>query len=367
MRSTFLGLSPPEIDLLRAMTEVTNAPSPFAIAPSKFREVQVSVKTELERSPALLQRPLVALAKARDRAMKGQSLHNETDVSRISDAMRSLRIIDLQKSELLASIFILCRCLVDYELMLNGRSAHIIYRNVLTRLKDSPLYNGSGATFSHDGLSLVWMDALESILRRRVPAFSCVFPDENDDIVYVDGFTGVSRTLLPLIYEICRLGALSDADAAVFDQVERDIRAWKPIYPAEGLSEAEIILLRTHANMYKLALLLILQQYHGARATGMAEATDILQFAKFCIQNVGYIPPYTMVPLFVAGLELRDENVRVELLKCMASSPGATKHIPYIRMIEFMKHFWSYRRGNSEANWLKLLNELPVFNITPYT
>jgi hypothetical protein len=365
MRSTFMSLSPPEIDLLRAMTEVTDVPSPFAIAPSKFREVQVSIKTELERSPALLQRPFVALAKARDRAMKGQSLHNETDVSRISEAMRSLRIFDLHKSELLASIFILCRCLVDYELMLNGRSAHIIYRNVLTRLKEIPSYVGSWAISSHDGLSLVWMDALESLLRRRVPAFPPSFMNEHDDNVYVDGFTGVARTLLPLIYESCRLRALSNANTVDFGQIGQDITAWRPVYPAEGLSAAEIVLLRTHANMYKLALLLIVKQYQNAGPAETADAIDILQYAKLCIQDVGYIPPYTMVPLFVAGLELEDEDMRVELLKYMASTPGAFKHIPYIRMIEFMKHFWSYRKENNEADWLKLLNELPAFNITP--
>ncbi|ETS80270.1 hypothetical protein PFICI_07799 [Pestalotiopsis fici W106-1] len=363
MRNALEGLSPPEVDLLRAMTQVTDGPNPLAIAPSRFREVQVSIKTELERSPALLQRPLVTLWKAYGRLRMGQAVHNDTDVSRISDAMRSLRITELHDPELLASIFVLCRCLVDYELLYNGRSAHIIYRNVLTRLKQSPLYDASGSMLTHDGLSLVWMDAIESLLRRRVPALPCTFPDGNG---YVDGFTGVAKTLLPLIYEICRLGAASNVEAVLFDQIKRNVTAWSPIYPTEeGLSEAEIILLCTHANMYKLTLLLILQQYQDTVPARTAEAADILQYARLSIQKVGYITPYSMMPLFIAGLELGLEDDQEKLLECMASIPSSAKHKPYIRMIDFMKHFWIRRREDSAASWLLLLDQMPAFNITP--
>lgn len=355
-----MGLSPAEFEDLKTMTQIFDVSSRSAVAPSKFAEMQASTNTQLASAPALLQRPFVAMWKAIGQMIRGQSVHDSTDVARINDAMHSLRIADIHNYEAVGSIIILCRCLVSYEQLYTGRSAHVIYRYVLERLRPWKDF-----LQTNDGLFLVWMDTVECLVRRRIPVFKCSF----DDTEYVDGFTGVARTILPLLYEICCLGATFKEKAtlqqASINRIERDIRAWEPICPPKGLAEAEMISICTHATMYKTAALLILQQYQFPERTVSEEVRNMLKHAEYCIQKIGYTPPYTMAPLFIAGLQLDDASDRKRLLECMTSIPGAAISTPYEKMIGFLKNLWDIQKASSTVTWYDFLDHMPPFNIPP--
>lgn len=317
--------------------------------------------TQLQSAPLLLQDPYRAVARVFLRTVTHQDPRHEAELSKCASALESLRKIQIRKAEDVSSCLALGLSLMTFQRLISGASASTICRYTLSLVQ--PWYQTvwDDPRISMELTCLVLFDTVQSLFRRRVP----VLRYRVRDPFMVDRNVGACASLLPLLYDLCVLGASVCGEGhehappnTSFGQLQRAIADWMPVFQEDTLrdfSDAETLLLMTQARLHRSAALLSLhrlQHPFGERDEEAAIISRSMMIELITCQTVaGRLPPNMVFPILVAGAEAVDLHDRHRIRFLISAINGAAFY-PFISNLHgLLAGIWA-SRGSSDGQFL---------------
>ncbi|OJJ56255.1 hypothetical protein ASPSYDRAFT_407924 [Aspergillus sydowii CBS 593.65] len=220
-------------------------------------------------------------------------------------------------------------------------------------------------------ICLLFIDTTTAFINRRVP----IIRSQPRRPGVIDRFAGLCCDLLPSLYGACVVLATGEdakgtLDIQAWNDVYEQVKDWKlqiPLRMMAILTSNERTIFLTQAYAYRLVTLLIL---HQARYSAdlhckvRAEYTEqILSHMERCLLLVGEPPPHTLLPIFVAAMDLSTQIKGNRALQVLQSCRGAS-YYPYTRRLYGMcSEFWSQRDAGGSSDWLTYLDQFHPLNI----
>ncbi|SPO06429.1 uncharacterized protein DNG_09119 [Cephalotrichum gorgonifer] len=305
---------------------------------------------------------------------------------------RTTPITSLSKTELW-SMTTLGTGILTFDLLDSGLNAHSISRNTLVLvdqyfgLSKSPQHPVQGAAAFLDELGptlipLVLMDTYNCIIRRQIPVFNFRLPCIKD----LDGYIGLCRPLLPLLFNICcisqKLARLSTdvpgaghvpaEDDTLKRELEEELDAaeftlllWNPSVPdrfRSCLSVQETGILELQAKIYVQAVLLVIHRLRYPFGREDNHALVMSNSIRAGIEQILAIPtPSTsggvdegagshgrsrfdyrlFFPLFVAAVEITDSESRDAMIQTLHRIIFVQLYEEITTMaVEALAYFW---------------------------
>ncbi|OAL49789.1 hypothetical protein IQ07DRAFT_631794 [Pyrenochaeta sp. DS3sAY3a] len=283
----------------------------------------------------------------------------DTHFARSAVGLRKLRGATVTKSEV-APCLTLGMSLATFELITSGKYVHSITRFTLSLVH--PLYSficGDPGLHSQ-ALSLIFMDTLECLLRRRIP----IIRYKECEVSVVDRLVGLCAPLLPIIHDICyyaymmnesQMKGTQELHLAELDRLVEMVTNWEPRpFPAEmaaRLSAQEKIHLLSHARAFKKAITLVIHRlkYPFGVEDSKANMLSTEIFAEFGIDlcqetgNERKTMPQTMVPWMIAAFEVTHPERRYRLLHMELPTSREILRLPAARMKDTVQGVWMRR------------------------
>lgn len=279
--------------------------------------------------------------------------------ARSAVGLRKLRSATVTMSEV-AACLTLGMSLATFELITSGNYVYSITRFTLSLVH--PLYSFvcDDPELHSQALSLIFMDTMECLLRRRIP----IIRYKECEVSVVDRLVGLCAPLLPIIHDICyyaytmkesQMKRIQEPPLAELDRLEEIVTNWEPRpFPAEmaaRLSAQEKVDLLSHARAFKKAMALAIHRLKYPFGVEDSKAnmlsTEIL--AEFGIdlcqgtRNERKTMPQTMVPWMVAAFEVTQPESRSRLLHMALPTSREILRLPAARMKDTVQRVWMQR------------------------
>jgi hypothetical protein len=223
-----------------------------------------------------------------------------------------------------AVIVLLGQALLVYNTLIPAMATQTITRGTLLTVKMWYPDLTKHANFDAVTLTPVLIDTIDCLIRREIP----VIQVSDLGRCVVDRFLGVNASLLPLLYELCErsykakregaeYGGTCCADADVYSELERKIRAWSPELPSDFFTKYsawEVTVMLAQARAYRIAALLVIHRLRFPLGFGNLYAQG---YAKDILRELSIMkdwPPDAATgvafdfPLLVATLELPEQG-----------------------------------------------------------
>ncbi|KAK2608840.1 hypothetical protein QQS21_002553 [Conoideocrella luteorostrata] len=332
----------------------------FLLGPSFCNAHRDTIFNELRKSPALLQDAYVACVLCVPRP--GEDLSGFATEERINSSyrrassalakLRSLRVEDVQD---LSSCLALGGSILTVVLCFGGRDSLVICSQVLSLIK--PVYESQVGEIPEADLGfltcLVMCETTECLLQTMLPTLQ-YRPQAVDSHGFVDRYVGLCGTLLPYLYDLCKISYamlhnIELEPAQRLDHIQSILEAWRPTVPANfadnfTASEVTNILCQVHV-MQQAALLIVHRLRHpfGAeQAAALAMANNILRQLETAKLVAGRTPRCIDFALMVACLEISDGKERSMQLRS-ASSIAAYSPMFIKRSESLLTAIWKAR------------------------
>lgn len=329
--------------------------------------------------PELVQEGLLACAGAVFRCRSKMSGFDDVDMARSAVALRKLRYVPVAV-ENLEAILTLGNLLATYELLTSSQTAHAITRFTLSLIQ--PVYYAQpNVEMLTELISLVFLDIVESLVRREIP----IIKFRVEDLTVIDRFVGLCCPLLPILYELCEIGYTygsggpkNELEKTMLDEhiksLDCKLSAWRPTPPpgfTDTFNSKDSIFLLTQARVYRTAGLLILHRlqhpFGDEDELAMRYSYYILSESALCVDLLSSTNtiPKTLFPWMIAGLELTNPDERQGFLTQVPAEDREIMAMPIARMKEFAKYVWAARDQGTGISWFDLVASAPPFSVVP--
>lgn len=309
----------------------------FVLGPSFCNAHRKTLFNQICKSPALLQDAYVACVLSvplpgEDPSGSLSEQRLDSSYRRASVALAKLRSFKVEDVQDVSSCLALGGSILTFVLRFGGKDSLAICSRVLGLIR--PIYESQTSRMPEVDLAflpcLIMCETTECLLQTELPTLK-FRPQHVDTPEYVDRYVGLCGTLLPHLYDLCKLShamSLSTQTVLMRDlqHLESSIEAWRPTVPAEfansyTTSEVTNILCQTHV-MQQAALLIIhrLQYPFGTeQKDAMHMANNILRQLEVARSVAGRTPRSIDFAVMVACLELSDGKERSEQLQNASS------------------------------------------------
>ncbi|KAL2826685.1 hypothetical protein BDW59DRAFT_171767 [Aspergillus cavernicola] len=330
------------------------------------------IRSRVAEAPALLLSPYVAVSRVFLRCNANQTPCSDADWSTCASALQTLRSARITQSEHVGSFLSLGMSLVTFHRLISGISASTICRFTLSLIRSLYYSDQLSESDTTELLCLIFLDTTQSLFRARVP----VIEYRVKDPFRVDQHAGLCGPLLPLLYQVCLLGAAirsgdeKNIPLSYFDKLKEELNAWSPTMSQSALerfSEEETLLLITQANLHRTGALLFLHRLRYPFGERDEEGEDlsrsIVDDMERCLAVAGQYPPNITLILLVAGAEVHDMIGRQKILLLISRILGSNFY-PFITNLRlFLWRVWTGRDHGRMQYLFQLFEEDPELSI----
>ncbi|KXX77837.1 hypothetical protein MMYC01_206974 [Madurella mycetomatis] len=295
----------------------------------------------------------------------------------------------LEMTDLLSAIT-LGLGIITFDLLDSGLHAHSICRFTLglaERFHTATQPRARIPDLDSALTPLVFMDICNCIIQRQVPVYRLEMEQQNDKSQAVDRYIGLCGSLLPHLFDICHLsyqlgrctnGNTRTADVVRDLQAIRDaIQCWEPPIPVHfvlGSTFDEVRVVKTQAEVYRTAALIIIHRLHFGFGIRDEEARQLASTVLEKIDRIyrhqrspsnGAEPPFEYrlgLPFLVAAVELKDGGNRASALERLARVVSR-KMYPKVseRLRQGLVSVWEARDRGYCGHWFDLVSSMPKF------
>lgn len=348
--------------------------SPFAFGDSFFPTSQKTIYVILQLSAPILTEGYLAFLGLMTNYQKSPVIRrSEPDILKAAKGLQCLRSVKISHDYDAACALFLGQTMYVFNVLTTPHSstAHAIVRSALIsakpwlpRLVQAPIMDTITMT-------PILVDTVECLVHREIPIIRL----DPQPRVLVDRYLGLCATLLPHLYDICvcsntlkREGPAvgSELHSVMHDQldeIEEKIRRWRPQTPSglfDSYGQHAVLAMVTHANVYRLAALLILHRLRyplgieDGAAWKLANGifSELSFFAKSAV-NVNEVTAFPVVfPLTMAMFEIHGPGE--DLVERLASF--TIQGVCLARLQEFVKLARATRESGYEGIWFDLVD-----------
>lgn len=364
--------------LLQSMGSMDHFQRYFILGPSFSDYFQSLGKRRFFEFPELVRESSLACAGAVFHARSKKSGFDDINFVRSAVGLRKLRTANVTKTD--AGAFLtLGLTLTTFDLITSGTSAHAITRFTLSLVH--PLYPliYMDPGLDSEALCLIFMDTVESLLRRQIP----VIRYRVQNALLVDRLVGLCATLLPIMYDVCQFAYESnhkspspaqESSSVTFDHLNKLVASWKPQPPPDLLtkfSSQEVICLLSHARVFRAAVSLVLHRLQHPFGiedqTATRLSTEILSECANYSSIVGEADklPQTLFPWMVAAFEVKSPWEREMLIQQELSTTREILTLPTAKMKDCVRFVWTMRDASHVCSLFSVLEQAPAY-ITPF-
>lgn len=326
-------------------------------------------------------------------------------------ALTTLRRLNPSSLMDLSTVFALSLAIITYSNQLVGYGTQPI---VEAALQSVGLWLGS-CIDSHwvaadsNLVCVVFYDTIDCLLRRKRPIVRLDIPDMHH---YIDRYLGVCHPLLPLLYDLCVIGAQAKSVAVGDDgsssTLEADfchqalesleglwdrVSAWAPSLPFDSSSRHtshQISHMLAQALCFQLVAKLLIVEYYASFPWSLSTPTTLLPSSTIAEQvfgvlratreETGRFTRYVSFPYFCAALTLGcvdgmttaapedTQTYREGLLQELRSYSHGIRTATCEAMQRFAEFAWRVQDGRHKdiapvQSWIELIELWPTFTI----
>ncbi|KAJ5695480.1 hypothetical protein N7536_005892 [Penicillium majusculum] len=348
--------------------------SPFAFGNSFIPTSQKTIYVILQLSAPILTEGYLAFLGLMTNYQKYPVIRrNEPDMLKAAKGLQCLRSVKISHDYDAACALFLGQTMYVFNVLTTPHSstAHAIVRSSLMsakpwlpRLVQAPIMDTITMT-------PILVDTIECLVHREIPIIRL----DPQPRVLVDRYLGLCATLLPHLYDICVCSNTlkreapavgSESYSAIhdrLDEIEEKIRRWRPQTPSglfDSYGQHAVLAMVTHANVYRLAALLILHRLRyplgieDAAAWKLANGifSELSFFAKSAV-TVNEVTAFPVVfPLTMAMFEICGPGE--DLVERLASF--TIQGVCLARLQEFVKLARASRESGYGGIWFDLVD-----------
>jgi hypothetical protein len=348
----------------------------FVVGPTFTPDFSLVIKKRLITSPTLLMEAYLALFGAVVRARTDASTVHEEEMSWSVIGLQKLRSLHITQLKEATNVLTLGLVLSTFDMLTLSSSTHLICRYTLSLIK--PWYPKLWPNPNTDVelLCLIFIDTAECLVRREIPVIQHLVRDQH----LVDRLLGLCPSFLPVLYNVCQCGYLSQQEGVTsrsmflrtVHKVSQDVQCWYPSPPPkfEDLySNDEVITMLAQAHVYKAMALLILHRLQHPFGTedqiAVSHAQAIIHEASFIatlsVNKLKSAP--VMLPVMVAAFEMTTEEDRQLATKTLRLRKGDMLSSGSAKVLQFVQLVWQMRDKAAATSWFDLVQQAPPFSV----
>lgn len=351
--------------------------APFVFGESFIPTSQKTIYVILQLSAPILTEGYLAFLGLMTNYQKSPVIRrNEPDMFMAAKGLQRLRSVKISHDYDAACALFLGQTMYVFNILTAPYSctAHSIVRSSLMsakpwlpRLMHTPIMD----TIT---MSPILIDTVECLVHREIPIIRL---DPQPRLI-VDRYLGLCATLLPHLYDICECSntlkreapaAGSESYSALhdrLDELEELIRRWRPQTPSglfDSYGQHAVLAMVTHANLYRLAALLIIHRLRyplgveDEAAWKLANGifSELSFFAKSAINVKGSTALPLVFPLTMAMFEIHGPGE--DLIDRLALASFTVQSACLSRLQDFVQLARASRESGYEGIWFDLVDK----------
>ncbi|KAI0145126.1 hypothetical protein GGR57DRAFT_507290 [Xylariaceae sp. FL1272] len=292
----------------------------FMIGPTFAPQFRSTLQLAYACSPGLLQDILTIFWTGIQEDTYKTSPTHQSNVEKGTAALRILRVARAARLQDAFAIMALTQSLAAFELLTHVTGSPLILQFSLSVVKPWYPELAMHAPFDPVIIGLILWDTVNCLIKRQLP----IIKFRPRTCQPIDHVAGLCMTLMPLLYDLCVAGCVSDresqcnnseTDLDAVSQIQQSILAWTPQLPPDAItsySAQELIAMKTQASMYKMGALLaahrLLFPVGSQDKIAASYASSILLELSTYLSLFGSHAtlPFVAFPIFMGALEVPD-------------------------------------------------------------
>ncbi|KAH8691447.1 hypothetical protein BGW36DRAFT_363779 [Talaromyces proteolyticus] len=359
---------------------------PFTMGRSFMNDLRNSVYSVLSQSAPTLTDGYIAFLVLVAHCQASRLYCTTPDLYRGARALRVLRNIKTVRHQDAVGILLLGQVLFVFEILTDTftSSAHSIVRSALISARRWYPFLLQEPRFDTITICPIIMDTVCCLVYREVPVIRLCIQNR----IIVDRFMGVSSTLMPLLYDLCVISHIAKSATAgitlnsprtideehpddCYSDIEKSIEDWVPTLPPDFLSaydKAEVQMMLTQANVYRLAGLLVIHRLRypfGVRDSVAQHYANCIfsEMSSSCaaLTQDGMRALPIMFPLWISMFEV--EGPGEDLLEKFSCFPLPS--VCMSKLCGFVKHVRMAKESGYNGLWFDLVENNLHFAVIP--
>ena len=292
------------------------------------------------------------------------------EIAGVADLLRKSQATEITSSNDALAFLVLGQSLAALDTFLVSTGSMLILRHTLYLAR--PWYAELAQKEFLDSVTVtpICWEILECLLKREIPIIRPLILRPQ----VVDRLFGACVSLMPILYDLCQvshdLKIRSQSQSPGLLVVEQQVLSWEPdetSISTSGFSDAEMMLLRAQATIYRSATLLLIHRikYPLGSHDGVAVsyANDIMEEKDKILLDGGpdIKLQFGCFAFFLALLEipLRPEALWKSLTK-LSYCPACAE-----QFFAFHRYFWQRRWDGYKGSMFDLIESGPSFMAVP--
>lgn len=377
----FLGLElsdlkPHEELCLRRILDKTWFSQYMVVAPHFADEQQTELTSYLLSAFDLMKDGYIACYSAFSVAMgfELEGFDHKENLSRGALVVQKLRSSSRPRPDELLPWICLGLAIVTFAQCALGTDATPVRRHVLSYVNT---LGDSAIEYMHNPMvvCLTTLEINECLVRRQIPILRPQAPDQP----IIDRYMGLSLSLLPLLYDVCKLSnELKTADEFelpvlldVLEDVRRSVESWQPIAPdnfIDDFTAMEVSHMCTQSRAYQTAALLYIHRlkspFNSGDDLGGFMSRSILSDLELARRTTGRAPRYVTMPFILAAIEAKTVEDMEKAIEWTDLYVDNTSPRTRANVKAFLSALWCIRDSSTGFGWLDLVEHVPSLTIS---